>query len=223
MVKIGVRLPRRIEDAGEYLADARALDSAGVDSLWLDDEGHDPWLVLAGVAAVTGAARLVVPVSVADARAPEALTARLATLQRLSRGRVVLGVSGAGSDAPEPVLHIAREATCRTLLEASDERCAAAAARAADGVVGIDVSPERARAWLESTLELRRREGADTSFEVWTQAAVPKDPAQWRQLRRAYEEAGVTGLILPADPRLLDMLRNGDEEDDRSDLQLAQG
>src|SRR5215470_13748519 len=166
MVKIGVRLPRRIDDAGEYLADARALDAAGVDSLWLDDEGHEPWLVLAGIAAVTGSARLVVPVSVVDARAPEVLAARLATLQRLSRGRVVLGV--ADTDALEPVLHIAREATCRTLLEATDERRAALAARAADGVVGIDVSPDRARAWLTSTLELRRRAGVADPFELWT-------------------------------------------------------
>ena len=221
MVKIGVRLPRRIDDAGEYLADARALDAAGVDSLWLDDEGHEPWLVLAGIAAVTGSARLVVPVSVVDARAPEVLAARLATLQRLSRGRVVLGV--ADTDALEHVLHIAREATCRTLFEATDERRAALAARAADGVVGIDVSPDRARAWLTSTLELRRREGVADPFELWTRAAMPEDPVQWRELRRTYEDAGATGLILPADPRLLDMLRNGDEEDDRSDLQLAQG
>jgi hypothetical protein len=30
-------------------------------------------------------------------------------------------------------------------------------------------------------------------------------------------------VIVPADPRLLDLLRNGDEEEDRSDLGLAQG
>jgi hypothetical protein len=42
-------------------------------------------------------------------------------------------------------------------------------------------------------------------------------------MRQEYEEAGASGVIVPADPRLLDLLRNGDEEDDRSDLQLAQG
>src|SRR5262250_3526468 len=98
MVKIGVRLPRRIVDAGEYLADARALDAAGVDSLWLDHDGHEPWLVLAGVAAVTGSARLVVPLSEADRRAPDALAERINTLQTLSRGRVVVGVTGAAVD-----------------------------------------------------------------------------------------------------------------------------
>jgi hypothetical protein len=34
---------------------------------------------------------------------------------------------------------------------------------------------------------------------------------------------GTTGVIVPAGPRLLDLLRNADEEDDRSDLILAQG
>ena len=38
-----------------------------------------------------------------------------------------------------------------------------------------------------------------------------------------YEEAGATGIIVPLDSRLLDLLRNGDEEEDRSDLNLSQG
>jgi hypothetical protein len=42
-------------------------------------------------------------------------------------------------------------------------------------------------------------------------------------VRREYEEAGATGIVVPLDPRLLDLLRNGDEEEDRSDLGLAQG
>ncbi|HKX06495.1 MAG TPA: LLM class flavin-dependent oxidoreductase, partial [Methylomirabilota bacterium] len=63
MLKIGVLLPARFSEAGDYLADARALDAAGVDSLWLRDDDFDPWLVLAGIAAVTGRARLAVSVS----------------------------------------------------------------------------------------------------------------------------------------------------------------
>jgi hypothetical protein len=39
----------------------------------------------------------------------------------------------------------------------------------------------------------------------------------------AAEAVGATGIIVPADPRLLDLLRNGDEEEDRSDLGLSQG
>jgi len=66
MLKIGVLLPCRFDDTGDYLADARALDSAGVDSLWLDNGGYEPWLVLAALATVTGQSRLVAPLTVAD-------------------------------------------------------------------------------------------------------------------------------------------------------------
>jgi hypothetical protein len=33
----------------------------------------------------------------------------------------------------------------------------------------------------------------------------------------------VTGLVVPHDARLVDLLRRPDEDDDRSDLSLAQG
>jgi hypothetical protein len=52
---------------------------------------------------------------------------------------------------------------------------------------------------------------------------MPDDREGWRRLHQEYGDAGATGLVLPFDPRLLDQIRNGDEEDDRSDLQLAQG
>ena len=80
MVKIGVRLSAQFTDTGDYLADARALDAAGVDTLWLPDDGFDPWLVLAGIAAVTGRARLAVPVAARDAIPADALARRLTTL-----------------------------------------------------------------------------------------------------------------------------------------------
>jgi hypothetical protein len=40
---------------------------------------------------------------------------------------------------------------------------------------------------------------------------------------RDFEAAGATGVIVRADPRLLDLLRNADEDEDRSDLTLTQG
>jgi luciferase-like monooxygenase len=59
-MKIGVLFPPRFEDPGEFLADARAIEAAGVDSAWLDDsaDGFDPLLVLAAIAAVTSQLRL---------------------------------------------------------------------------------------------------------------------------------------------------------------------
>jgi hypothetical protein len=64
---------------------------------------------------------------------------------------------------------------------------------------------------------------AGRSFEAWATIAMPDDRAGWRNAHAEYEAAGATGLIVPADPRLLDLLRNGDQEEDRVDLNLAQG
>jgi hypothetical protein len=71
----------------------------------------------------------------------------------------------------------------------------------------VRVAPARARAPLE----------------CWVQVKLPESHAGWRQALAAYEAAGADGLLVPLDPRLVDLLRRGDEEDDRSDLTLAQG
>jgi len=138
---------------------------------------------------------------------------------------VVLGLYGSGfpEDALIAVLALAREAKCCALVHADTLLQAQLAEREADGVVRHGQSPERFRAahGPAASLEPPRRAGG--LFERWARVPVPEDPARWRQLRRDYDEAGATGLVVPADPRLLDLLRNGDEEADRSDLQLAQG
>jgi hypothetical protein len=221
MLKIGVRLPRQFEDSGDYLADARAIESAGADSLWLDDEGYDPWLLLAGMATVTSRIRLIVPVSSADRRAPQDLGVRVATLGRLSRGRMALAVTGvaessAGVDA---VIELARRSQCCVILETATDRRAGLA----DGLVGSNDSPELFRAAVEPVARFREREKLTGPFELWATIKMPDDRETWRRTRQEYEDAGATGIIVPADPRLLDLLRNGDEEEDRSDLNVAQG
>jgi luciferase-like monooxygenase len=221
LLKIGVRLPRQFEDSGDYLADARAMESAGADSLWLDDGGYDPWLLLAGMATITGRIRLMVPVSSADLRASQDLGARVATLSRLSRGRMALALAGGGdaSAGVEGVIELARRSQCCVIFEAANDRRAALA----DGVVGFGESPELFRAAVAPVAKFREREKLTGPFELWAAIKMPDDRETWRRLRRDYEEAGATGIIVPSDPRLLDLLRNGDEEEDRSDLGLAQG
>jgi alkanesulfonate monooxygenase SsuD/methylene tetrahydromethanopterin reductase-like flavin-dependent oxidoreductase (luciferase family) len=221
MLKIGVCLPHPFEDVGEYLADARALDAAGVASLWLDDGGHDPWMVLSGIAAVTGVARLVVSLTDADARLCAGPDTRLATLERLSRGRGVICVTPA--DGVEVVIDFAQRAKTPVLVQAPGEAQMRIAARLADGLVRRVESPEMLRTSLTPVSRLREAAGRTGPFEVWARVAALPDPTEWRRVRQEYEDAGATGVIVPADPRLLDLLRNGDEEDDRSDLQLAQG
>lgn len=158
-MKIGAEL-RLGGDIGELFADARALEAAGANSLWVvarDDQ--DPWIVAAALAAVTWRVRLVL-VGAAD-RAPTRVT-----LERLSRGRLAIGERNADAVAlPGP-------------------------------------------------------EGAD---ERWALCELPAGRAEWKTLRAEREAQGFAGLVLPNDPRLLDLVRNPDVEDDRSDLRLAFG
>src|SRR5207245_9330452 len=81
-MKVGAEL-RLGGDVGELFADARALEAAGADTLWVvthDDE--DPWTLAAALAATTWRARLVVVGAVERA-------AVRVTPDRPSRGRRV--------------------------------------------------------------------------------------------------------------------------------------
>jgi len=57
----------------------------------------------------------------------------------------------------------------------------------------------------------------------WERVDMPEGRAAWATARAEAVERGVTGLLLPADPRLLDLLRNPDDHGDRSDLRLSVG
>ena len=63
----------------------------------------------------------------------------------------------------------------------------------------------------------------DGEVERWERAQIPPSKTAWRELRAAREAEGVSGLVLRNDPRLLDLIRNPDVEDDRPDLKLAFG
>ena len=145
-LRIGVRLALA-GDAGELFADAKAVEAAGADSLWIDAVDSDPYVVLAALAAVTWRVRLVARGAPADVAARE-------TCARLARGRLIV---------------------------------------------------------------------AEESEERWSEAAFPVSRAAWDELRAASTAAGVTGVVLPNDPRLIDLLRNPDIIEDRSDLKLSFG
>jgi hypothetical protein len=147
-------------DTGELFADARALEAAGADSLWvLARDEQDPWIVAAALAATTWRARLVV---VGAVERPETRT----TLDRLSRGRLVIGE------------------------------------RSGDAVAVTDVEGD---------------------MERWAICPLPAGRAEWKTLRVERASQGFAGIVLPNDPRLLDLVRNPDVEDDRQDLKLAFG
>jgi alkanesulfonate monooxygenase SsuD/methylene tetrahydromethanopterin reductase-like flavin-dependent oxidoreductase (luciferase family) len=159
-MKIGVEL-RLVGDAAELYADARALETAGADSLWVRGSlSFDPWALLSALGAVTWRVRLVV------FDLPEVRTVARDTVENLSRGR---------------------------LVPASGQRDAFT-------IGGV--------------------EGAD---ERWSLVEFPQGRAAWKELRARHEAEGTTGLVLQNDPRLLDLIRNPDVEDDRQDLKLAFG
>ena len=97
------------------------------------------------------------------------------------------------------------------------------AARLGNGLLHPGGTAEEVRTAVAGVLEQREREGRRDGFELWTHVPAPASRSEWRETLDAYGATGVGGLIVAHDPRLLDLLRNPDIEDDRSDLALAQG
>ncbi|HEY5639400.1 MAG TPA: TIGR03619 family F420-dependent LLM class oxidoreductase [Dehalococcoidia bacterium] len=102
---IGVRITPATDPTVADLA--RRAEGAGFDSVWLSErvatplENHpydpsvDPWIALSYVAAVTSRVKLGTCVSQIGIRHPVIMARQLATLDRLSGGRVIVG-AGAG-------------------------------------------------------------------------------------------------------------------------------
>jgi hypothetical protein len=67
-----------------------------------------------------------------------------------------------------------------------------------------------------------RLQEADTA-ERWIQIPPPEGRAAWRTALAEAVTSGAGGLLVPAGPRLLDILRNPNDPEGRRDLQLAQG
>ena len=57
----------------------------------------------------------------------------------------------------------------------------------------------------------------------WVPVAVPDGRESWRASLAAVADSGTRGLVVPADPRVLDLLRNPDDPGQRRDLELAVG
>ena len=105
-MRIGVKIGPATERSVKRVAEE--AEKAGFDSVWLServaiplDKPHpyqplvDPWIGLAFVAAVTERVTLGTSVSQIALRAPVLMARELATLDRLSEGRVIVG-AGAG-------------------------------------------------------------------------------------------------------------------------------
>jgi alkanesulfonate monooxygenase SsuD/methylene tetrahydromethanopterin reductase-like flavin-dependent oxidoreductase (luciferase family) len=222
---IGVRLAPRVDQIGEFLADVRALDANGAAALWIEGD-EDPWMLLAAAAVVTSHIKLVAPCSAAEVDAPDRLARRVATLQLLAHHRVVLGVDDAA--LVEPVMACVDAPLLFDVQAGAPPVAVSAVVRAARGWLLPGRVPADLRADREAVLAARRAQGLDMQgldreLEFWAGVPVPTGRAEWRRSLAEQAAAGATGVVVPHDPRLLDLLRNPDSDGNRSDLQLAQG
>jgi hypothetical protein len=173
------------------------------------------WLADAGAFEAAGADALWVDPAPESKLDPLALLAALAAIT----SRALLVAIPPASDQPS-------EALGRTL---------ATIGRLCHGRLALAAEPERIEALTDlapgSTLFHRlpgepaafeRPREADTA-ERWIQTPQPEGRAAWRTALAEAATSGVGGLLVPAGPRLLDILRNPNDPDGRLDLQLAQG
>lgn len=196
-LRISVRLDPALLERGEMLAEASAMEAARVDTLWLPEDagGLDGAVLLAGLAGSVRGPRLGLELG------PQhpGWRQRVRTLQLLSRGRLVLSAVGdrLPPNPPAPLL--------------------AVGGLAQSGLAGI-IHPAGAE-----TGSLAATIAATPDHEHWLAGDGSHGRPAWRALRDAALAAGATGIVVSHHPFLLDLLRNPDEDDDRSDLQMATG
>jgi len=141
---------------------------------------------------------------------PLVLTAALATLT--FRALLVSAVADGGSAPPQ-----ARARTLATLSRLSHGRFA---------LCGERTRLAEVASGSRSLPEFFHRVDAGTyvrGAERWIRVAPPSGREEWRKSIAEAEAGGAAGLLVPADPRLLDILRNPDDPGDRQDLQIAVG
>lgn len=100
---------------------ARAVESAGLDSIWTEDHIQyqdksgrwiapwDAWTMLAGIAAVTERVRIGTMVSPLSLRHPVLLARHAASVQEMSGGRLVLGIGLGHGEAEYRALGLSLE------------------------------------------------------------------------------------------------------------------
>jgi len=197
VLRISVRLDPALLERGELLAEASALEAAGVDTLWLPEEsgGLDGAVLLAGLAGSVRRARLGLELG------PQhpGWHRRAGTLQLLSRGRLVLSAPADRAPADPPAALLLFGATPLA------------------GAAGLIHPASTEKGDLSAAV------AAAPGHEHWLEGDGSRGRAAWRTLRDEAVAAGATGILVAYHPVLLDLLRNPDEEDDRGDLQMATG
>jgi hypothetical protein len=213
---IAVELSSDLGDIGDLFADARAFEAAGADTIWLAPQpGLDPWPVLGAFAALTNRVRIASICAPNDDRLPE----RSRTMSLLSGGRFVLGLDAAATAHESSARGWSDRFGSTVFAVAPNAASAAHGARSAQGL--LHMGDEESAAAIVAAA--RAAEPEAKPVECWMLVTLPTDAEAWRATCAAYTALGVTGVVLPGGPRSLDLVRNPDRVDDRSDLRLALG
>jgi hypothetical protein len=194
---VGVLLARHPGDVGEWLASGAAFDAAGADALWVDiapEPELDPLALTAALAAVTFRSLLVTTLTAEDGPTP----ASDWPSEELSRTLATVGRLSRGR------LRILGDATLLRDLEDVGRG------------LGVFCRTPGDPAAFDHTC-------GPGAAERWVSIPMPDGRASWRATLVGAAEGGTRGLLIPADPRLLDLLRNPGDPGHRHDLQLAVG
>ncbi|MFI4978520.1 MAG: LLM class flavin-dependent oxidoreductase [Solirubrobacterales bacterium] len=171
MLQVAVRLPATIDDVGEYLADVTALEAAGAAAIWINDADLEPWVLLGAMAAVTHRVRLGCILSSTVAWPSETLDA-FTTLQKLSRGRIMVAVSSPGHAGAKIFTAASRTAAADGMIleVASADQLRDAQAPPIEVWAAIAVPPDKA-AWAEA-LTAYEAAGATGVLVSWNQRVL---------------------------------------------------
>jgi 5,10-methylenetetrahydromethanopterin reductase len=191
----------------ELVEAAVAMEAAGLDELWLGDEGpaRDPFAVLAAIAVRTERLRLGIGVTNPYLRHPALTAATAATIDELSAGRMILGLGAGGSIALDPVgIQPTRPlADCRAAFDVIravlDGRAVAGyappahAVKAPDLPIVIGARSERFNRWASSV--------ADGAFLAGIPPTFQAEAAGWARSVRAIPLHSYVSACLNDDER----------------------
>jgi len=190
---------------------ARAVKVGVVLTRQPDDLGE--WLADGAAFEAAGAAALCIDVAPEPELDPLALTAALAAVT--FRSLLITSLPAAGSPA------IAR--TLGTIDQLSRGRLRVLADDLPSGeLAGIALRLGAFRR-VSQDPEVFEHTHAPAEAERWISVPSPDSRAAWRQTLLDAAGRDPAGLLVPAGPRLLDILRNPGDQGGRRDLQLAQG
>jgi hypothetical protein len=171
------------------------------------------WLADGAAFEAAGAAALCIDLAPEPELDPLALTAALAAIT--FRSLLITSLPAAGSPA------VAR--TLGTIEQLSRGRLRVLAGAIPPGeLAGIALRLGVFRR-VSRDPEVFEHMHAPEEAERWISVPPPDSRAAWRQTLLDAAERDPAGLLVPAGPRLLDILRNPGDQGGRRDLQLAQG